>query len=169
MNQLWPGWRRWILFKIVPTKGHLLSSVTTANTARIDDKRYSQGDFLIKIDHHPNDDVYGDLSWVDTSSSSASEMITLLPKQSNWPYQIVLLSCSLQELLVIQVASFILLRLHGLFAWPLIWENITLTLRLSLAKWTLWVTKLQNFKATSTTIWKWMKMVLLALSWVRKS
>ena len=38
---------------------------------------YSQGDFLIKIDHHPNDDVYGDLSWVDTSSSSASEMITL--------------------------------------------------------------------------------------------
>ena len=25
----------------------------TANTARIDDKRYSQGDFLIKIDHHP--------------------------------------------------------------------------------------------------------------------
>ncbi len=49
----------------------------TANTARIDDKRYSQGDFLIKIDHHPNDDVYGDLSWVDTSSSSASEMITL--------------------------------------------------------------------------------------------
>ena len=49
----------------------------TANTARIDDKRYIQGDFLIKIDHHPNDDVYGDLSWVDTSSSSASEMITL--------------------------------------------------------------------------------------------
>lgn len=49
----------------------------TANTARIDDKRYRQGDFLIKIDHHPNDDVYGDLSWVDTSSSSASEMITL--------------------------------------------------------------------------------------------
>lgn len=49
----------------------------TANTARIDDERYSKGDFLIKIDHHPNDDIYGDISWVDTSSSSASELIAL--------------------------------------------------------------------------------------------
>ena len=58
-------------------QGALVIVCDTANTARIDDKRYIQGDFLIKIDHHPNDDVYGDLSWVDTSSSSASEMITL--------------------------------------------------------------------------------------------
>ena len=58
-------------------QGALVIVCDTANTARIDDKRYSQGDFLIKIDHHPNDDVYGDLSWVDTNSSSASEMITL--------------------------------------------------------------------------------------------
>ncbi len=58
-------------------QGALVIVCDTANTARIDDKRYRQGDFLIKIDHHPNDDVYGDLSWVDTSSSSASEMITL--------------------------------------------------------------------------------------------
>ena len=58
-------------------QGALVIVCDTANTARIDDKRYSQCDFLIKIDHHPNDDVYGDLSWVDTSSSSASEMITL--------------------------------------------------------------------------------------------
>ncbi|EFO00503.1 DHH family phosphoesterase [Streptococcus mitis] len=58
-------------------QGALVIVCDTANTTRIDDKRYSQGDFLIKIDHHPNDDVYGDLSWVDTSSSSASEMITL--------------------------------------------------------------------------------------------
>lgn len=49
----------------------------TANTARIDDERYNKGDFLIKIDHHPNDDIYGDISWVDTSSSSASELIAL--------------------------------------------------------------------------------------------
>lgn len=58
-------------------QGALVIVCDTANTARIDDKRYSLGDFLIKIDHHPNDDVYGDLSWVDTNSSSASEMITL--------------------------------------------------------------------------------------------
>ena len=39
-------------------QGALVIVCDTANTARIDDRRYSQGDFLIKIDHHPNDDVY---------------------------------------------------------------------------------------------------------------
>ncbi|HFU4203850.1 TPA: bifunctional oligoribonuclease/PAP phosphatase NrnA [Streptococcus suis] len=53
----------------------------TANTERIDDNRYANGDFLIKIDHHPNDDAYGDLLWVDTSSSSTSEMISLFAKE----------------------------------------------------------------------------------------
>lgn len=47
----------------------------TANTDRIDDSRYPTGDFLIKIDHHPNDDAYGDMLWVDTNASSCSEMI----------------------------------------------------------------------------------------------
>ena len=47
----------------------------TANTERIDDQRYINGEKLVKIDHHPNDDVYGDLVWVDTTASSASEMI----------------------------------------------------------------------------------------------
>ncbi len=54
----------------------------TANRPRIDDKRYEQADFTIKIDHHPNDDIYGDLSWVDTSSSSASEMIALFAQEN---------------------------------------------------------------------------------------
>ncbi|SOC03234.1 phosphoesterase RecJ-like protein [Ureibacillus xyleni] len=47
----------------------------TANTERIDDSRYKNGAFLIKIDHHPNDDQYGDALWVDTNASSCSEMI----------------------------------------------------------------------------------------------
>jgi phosphoesterase RecJ-like protein len=47
----------------------------TANKERICDARYSQGDMLIKIDHHPNEDPYGDIMWVDTSVSSTSEMI----------------------------------------------------------------------------------------------
>lgn len=47
----------------------------TANTARIDDKRYLQGCQLIKIDHHPNDEPYGDLVYVDTTASSCSEII----------------------------------------------------------------------------------------------
>lgn len=47
----------------------------TANRPRIDDQRYSKGQKLIKIDHHPDDDQYGDISWVDPKASSASEMI----------------------------------------------------------------------------------------------
>ena len=50
--------------------------VDTANRPRIDDQRYLNGNFLIKIDHHPNEDHYGDLSYVDTKASSASEIIT---------------------------------------------------------------------------------------------
>lgn len=57
--------------------GSLVIVCDTANRPRIDDERYTKGDFLIKIDHHPNDDPYGDLSWVDTNSSSTSELITL--------------------------------------------------------------------------------------------
>lgn len=50
----------------------------TANRPRIDDERYDKGDFLIKIDHHPNEDIYGDIDHVDTQASSASEIITEL-------------------------------------------------------------------------------------------
>jgi bifunctional oligoribonuclease and PAP phosphatase NrnA len=56
-------------------KGALVIVCDTANAERICDKRYTMGDRLIKIDHHPNEDPYGDLLWVDTSASSCSEMI----------------------------------------------------------------------------------------------
>lgn len=66
----------------------LIIVTDTANTERIDDERYKQGDFLIKIDHHPNDDAYGDLLWVDTDASSCSEMIYDLYEEgkayANW-------------------------------------------------------------------------------------
>lgn len=55
--------------------GALVIVCDTANEARIDDQRYCTGDMLIKIDHHPNEDPYGDLRWVDTDSSSTSELI----------------------------------------------------------------------------------------------
>lgn len=57
-------------------QGALVVVTDTANTPRIDDERYKKGGFLIKIDHHPNDEVYGDLSYVDTNASSASEIVT---------------------------------------------------------------------------------------------
>lgn len=63
--------------------GALVIVVDTANTERIDDERYDKGDFLIKIDHHPNDDAYGDLLWVDTQSSSTSELIARLAKEQD--------------------------------------------------------------------------------------
>lgn len=47
----------------------------TANRERIDDQRFTKGQLLVKIDHHPDVDVYGDISWVDTKASSTSEMI----------------------------------------------------------------------------------------------
>ncbi len=56
-------------------KDALVIVTDTANTERVDDQRYKTGAFLLKIDHHPNDDPYGDLLWVNTDASSASEMI----------------------------------------------------------------------------------------------
>ncbi|MEH7094792.1 DHH family phosphoesterase [Neobacillus vireti] len=56
-------------------KGALVIVCDTANQERIDDQRYTMGDKLIKIDHHPNMEPYGDLLWVDTTASSCSEMI----------------------------------------------------------------------------------------------
>lgn len=56
--------------------GALVIITDTANTPRIDDERYTKGDCLIKIDHHPNEDVYGDLLYVNTNASSASEIIS---------------------------------------------------------------------------------------------
>ena len=64
-------------------QGALAIICDTANTARIDDKRYLNAETIIKIDHHPNDEVYGDLVWVDTNSSSASEMIALFAEATN--------------------------------------------------------------------------------------
>lgn len=57
--------------------GALVIVTDTANIDRIDDKaNYDRGAEVIKIDHHPKDDSYGVLEWVDTDASSCSEMIT---------------------------------------------------------------------------------------------
>ena len=39
----------------------------TGNTERIDGEFYTEGALLMKIDHHPDADPYGDIKWVDTS------------------------------------------------------------------------------------------------------
>ncbi|MDM7882756.1 DHH family phosphoesterase [Staphylococcus borealis] len=47
----------------------------TANAPRIDDQRYANGQALIKIDHHPAIDQYGEINYVNTETSSTSEII----------------------------------------------------------------------------------------------
>lgn len=56
-------------------EGALVIITDTGNTERIDGEYYTQGDLLMKIDHHPDADPYGDIKWVNTSASSTSEMI----------------------------------------------------------------------------------------------
>lgn len=46
-----------------------------ANQERIDDQRFKLAERLIKIDHHPDVDQYGDLSWVNTKASSTCEIL----------------------------------------------------------------------------------------------
>ena len=47
----------------------------TANAPRIDDQRFDKGQALVKIDHHPPVDQYGELNYVNTEASSTSEII----------------------------------------------------------------------------------------------
>uniref|UniRef100_UPI00403F880E DHH family phosphoesterase n=1 Tax=Lentilactobacillus hilgardii TaxID=1588 RepID=UPI00403F880E len=56
-------------------KDALVIVVDTANQPRVDDDRYTKGRALIKIDHHPNDDQFGDPMWVVPEASSTSELI----------------------------------------------------------------------------------------------
>jgi phosphoesterase RecJ-like protein len=62
-------------------KGALVIVCDTANVERIDGQRYNTGDMVIKIDHHPNEDPYGDIVWVDESASSTSELIYEFAKE----------------------------------------------------------------------------------------
>lgn len=63
--------------------GALVIVCDSANEERISDTRYQQGEMLIKIDHHPNEEPYGDIVWVDDAASSTSEMIIELVEHSD--------------------------------------------------------------------------------------
>ena len=54
----------------------------TANSPRVDDRRFDYGKVLVKIDHHPNDEPYGDYTWVIEGASSTSAMIFAFYKES---------------------------------------------------------------------------------------
>ncbi|WEV40988.1 bifunctional oligoribonuclease/PAP phosphatase NrnA [Lactobacillus sp. ESL0681] len=63
--------------QVEPTdyQGALVITTDTANTARIANKLYDQGDLLIKIDHHPDVEPYADLSYVDADAPAASQIV----------------------------------------------------------------------------------------------
>ena len=53
----------------------------TANSPRVDDRRFDYGKVLVKIDHHPNEEPYGDYTWVIEGASSTSAMIFAFYKE----------------------------------------------------------------------------------------
>lgn len=54
----------------------LVIVIDTGTMDRISNPRISAGKTLIKIDHHIDDNPYGDISWVEEERSSACEMVT---------------------------------------------------------------------------------------------
>ena len=67
-------------------EGALVIVTDTGNTGRIDSEFYTEGAVLMKIDHHPDADPYGDIKWVNTSASSTSEMIYSLYEEGKQSY-----------------------------------------------------------------------------------
>jgi phosphoesterase RecJ-like protein len=67
------------LFKPLPNlkikKPFLAIVLDTANQARISDETYKEADYVIKIDHHPSNDAFGDLNIVETNASSVGELL----------------------------------------------------------------------------------------------
>ena len=57
-------------------KGALSIVVDCGNAERISDQRYKFGQTLIKIDHHVEDTPYGDISYVEDSAASCTQIIT---------------------------------------------------------------------------------------------
>ena len=56
-------------------KESMVIVMDTANTQRIDDKRYSLGKEIIKIDHHPSIERYGKYNYVDETICSTTFFI----------------------------------------------------------------------------------------------
>ncbi|MBQ6493856.1 MAG: DHH family phosphoesterase [Erysipelotrichaceae bacterium] len=53
----------------------LVIVLDTSSRNRIDDENYAKGDLIIKIDHHPIVDQFGDLNYVDTKTAACCELL----------------------------------------------------------------------------------------------
>lgn len=56
----------------------------SANSERIDDKRYRLSKKIIKIDHHPALDNYGDLNIVDVKVAATSILLARISLENKW-------------------------------------------------------------------------------------
>jgi len=65
-------------------KDALVIVLDTANSTRIDNKNFNKGSFMIKIDHHPSEDQYANINYVDTMAASVCEMITFMALSYEW-------------------------------------------------------------------------------------
>jgi len=65
-------------------QGALVIVLDTANASRVDNKNFTKGAYMIKIDHHPSEDQYGHLNFVDTTAASVCEMVTHLAIDYGW-------------------------------------------------------------------------------------
>jgi phosphoesterase RecJ-like protein len=52
--------------------------IDVANMARISDPRWQKASFIVKIDHHPETERFGDISIVNVKACAASELITCI-------------------------------------------------------------------------------------------
>lgn len=57
-------------------EGALSICLDCGNSERLSDKRYSLAKYVIKIDHHPNVEPYGDYVYVDTTAPACAQIIT---------------------------------------------------------------------------------------------
>lgn len=71
-------------------EGALVIVLDTANSPRIDDSRWKNANTLIKIDHHPDVDDYGDINLVDTKSAATCEIIMHMYRHLKEAHNLVL-------------------------------------------------------------------------------
>jgi phosphoesterase RecJ-like protein len=57
------------------TQPFLAIVLDTANSGRISGDEYKGAEFIIKIDHHPSNDLFGDLNIIHTEASSVAELL----------------------------------------------------------------------------------------------
>lgn len=49
----------------------------TSGPRRVDDDRYAQAQYVIKIDHHPDVEPFGDFRFIDTKAAASCEILTM--------------------------------------------------------------------------------------------